>query len=686
MVIPMKSTRLLLIIAATTLQLPIQAQTPAGTGMDELLALLNTPIRGASKREQRLIDSPQAIEVITGQDIQTMGSTTLIDVLRSSTSLDLIESGSGSVVIGLRGIMQDGQPRTVQILVDGVPLYSAFAGPIDLDTIPLPIAAIDRIEIVRGPSSTLYGANAVAGVVAITTRQGGDKFEGRASVASGSHRAFRGGLSVGTTLKPISIQASYQGYSRQETGRRSPVLGTPASEKTTNDTDAVHGAAGLVSLSAKLPNGALTFSAGRATKRTGTEYFTYIAPETTTLRAGWQTSWTPTFSTEFRASSVEKKSTLAPNAPYAAVFADSRFLGDYPFFSAKTQQIEVQGNWNPSEVFHVVFGADTRKLKAEGPVKFIGLRSTETEETASGGFLSADYAITKALTLSAGLRAENESLGGSRMSPRAAMVWKAAENRVFRFGYYTSTRSPQIMESRVDFLNPTGLVAMPPLPPLPVLFAIRPNQSLAPEKIANFEFGYRESLGPVMVDLSVYRMTIKDQIETQALAPVITSTSLTLVEQFQNTSDATNSGAELSLSVAAGHGFTYGANVAYLNYERETEKAPLGKGFAYAPKTKASLWGKLASGPWKAYASLQYQSASTAEALKTAGPAAFQERDAFLQAQASGSYTFTTGLQLGVYGRNLCRDFTLQGASGLERPSRAYASPREFGFTLGWNF
>lgn len=152
------------------------AQTPAGPEDGrprDLIDLLNTPIVSASKRPQRLAESPQAIEVITRFQIQQMGAFRLQDVLRQAASVNLLEMEPQNVYAGVRGNLIEGYPKNIQVLIDGVPFYNNVRGAIDLDNLPIPIGLIDKIEIVRGPSSPLYGAGAVGGVIAISTRRSG---------------------------------------------------------------------------------------------------------------------------------------------------------------------------------------------------------------------------------------------------------------------------------------------------------------------------------------------------------------------------------------------------------------------------------------------------------------------------------------------------------------------------------
>ena len=153
--------------AGLTLGLAAQ-QAPLTVGVakqDALLDLLNTPVESASKRRQKSTESPQAIEVLTAEQIRASGVFRLIDALKLMTSVQVFEFGKDVARLTIRGTVANASMNNVQVLVDGVPLFNTetyYSVPFNL--IPIPLEAIERVEVVRGPSSSLYGANAQVGV------------------------------------------------------------------------------------------------------------------------------------------------------------------------------------------------------------------------------------------------------------------------------------------------------------------------------------------------------------------------------------------------------------------------------------------------------------------------------------------------------------------------------------------
>jgi vitamin B12 transporter len=123
---------------------------------------------------------PSSVSVVSGEQLRAEGITTVTDALRSVPGLSLVQTGSfgGTTSLFIRG----GESKYAKILVDGVPVNDA-GGAYDLST--LSVDNLDRIEIVRGPASVLYGSDAMAGVVQLFTRRGGEGLHGDASVRAG---------------------------------------------------------------------------------------------------------------------------------------------------------------------------------------------------------------------------------------------------------------------------------------------------------------------------------------------------------------------------------------------------------------------------------------------------------------------------------------------------------------------
>lgn len=143
-----------------------------GTGRDSgvvvELALssraLDAIVVTAARREQRLKDVTTTTELVSRREIERTGSSDIASVLSEQTGIQFTgghPSGSGVALEGL-------SDQRVLVLVDGVPLYGRIAGGLDLSRIPA--SAVERVEVVKGPQSTLYGNEAMGGVVNIITR------------------------------------------------------------------------------------------------------------------------------------------------------------------------------------------------------------------------------------------------------------------------------------------------------------------------------------------------------------------------------------------------------------------------------------------------------------------------------------------------------------------------------------
>lgn len=145
--------------------------------------LANVPVKSASKFEQTLEDIPASISLLTREDIRNYGHTTLVEVLRNMPGL-FLEENTRDVFLGTRGSIGGG----IQLLVNGIPQHPSqqktLSAP-EINRLNIPVAAIDRIEFIRGPMSVIYGNNAFFGVLNIITDQGAGQLT---RVAAGDHR------------------------------------------------------------------------------------------------------------------------------------------------------------------------------------------------------------------------------------------------------------------------------------------------------------------------------------------------------------------------------------------------------------------------------------------------------------------------------------------------------------------
>jgi vitamin B12 transporter len=171
-------------IAAALLLPAFALPTPARA--DAAATDLDTVLVTANRSEQRLADSLVPAQVIERADIERSQARDLIELLRGRAGIDVGNTGGRGKLssLFLRGTESD----HVLVLVDGVKMNSATAGMAAIQDLPL--AQIERIEIIRGPRSSLYGSEAIGGVIQVFTRGGREPgFSPYASVGGGSHAA-----------------------------------------------------------------------------------------------------------------------------------------------------------------------------------------------------------------------------------------------------------------------------------------------------------------------------------------------------------------------------------------------------------------------------------------------------------------------------------------------------------------
>ena len=154
----------------------LPAQEPADT------IELNPVVVTATRAPRPAADVPALVTVLSGADLRARGITTVFEALRDVPAAAVVQTGAfgGQTSLFLRG----GQSNYVKVLVDGVPLNQPGGA---FDFANLEIDNVDRIEVLRGPASVLYGSDAVTGVVQIFTRRGGGPGNGEMTLGGGTY-------------------------------------------------------------------------------------------------------------------------------------------------------------------------------------------------------------------------------------------------------------------------------------------------------------------------------------------------------------------------------------------------------------------------------------------------------------------------------------------------------------------
>lgn len=140
--------------------------------------LVNLEVTSVSKRGEPLSDAAAAVYVITREEILNSGARSLPDILRLAPNLQVAQITSNSFAITARGFNGPAASKLL-VLIDGRSVYTPYHSGVPWDIQDVLPEDIERIEVISGPGATLWGANAVNGVINIITRRAGDTHAAR---------------------------------------------------------------------------------------------------------------------------------------------------------------------------------------------------------------------------------------------------------------------------------------------------------------------------------------------------------------------------------------------------------------------------------------------------------------------------------------------------------------------------
>ncbi len=135
--------------------------------------LMQIDVTTVSRASERRIDAPAAVTVITAEDIRRYGVDTLADALKLADSVSVARFNGGSWAIATRGFSAITNNKLL-VMIDGRSVYTPLFGGVFWEAQHVPLPDLDRIEIIRGPAGTLWGPNAINGVVNIITKRASD--------------------------------------------------------------------------------------------------------------------------------------------------------------------------------------------------------------------------------------------------------------------------------------------------------------------------------------------------------------------------------------------------------------------------------------------------------------------------------------------------------------------------------
>jgi vitamin B12 transporter len=458
--------------------------------------LVVTATRGAG--ELRAV--PAATTVLRGEDLRARGILFVSDALREVPGVTLVQTGSYGAVQSL--FLRGGESDYVKVLLDGVPL-NAPGGSLNLAH--LTTDDLDRIEIVRGPASVLYGADAMSGVVQLFTRRGNPGVGGDAEARSGSFgaRDVRGRVSTGRGAVTLSASGSRFGsdgiYDFNNAYRNAVGSARLALDG---------GARGRVALTARLGDAIARFPtdfSGQPTDRNQrtTDVARALGLEATRTLSSRVTLTGTAFAQRLRAGFLDESDTAADTTGFG--FASTR--------RGTTQRrgADLRADWRaaPAVLLSIGSGLEREDERQDaitrsnfGTGAFADTTAFEADRTTRHAYTQL-LAERGALSVQAGARLDDNSAFGQFGTWRVGASWRPrAAWRVWG-ATGTAFKAPTFSELFAGSAFEVG------------------NPALTPERSRNIELGTEVALasGRASLGVTAFRQRFRDLIQYVSAAP-----------------------------------------------------------------------------------------------------------------------------------------------------------------------
>ena len=189
--------------------------------------LLHVDVLSANQKALRVSEAPSVIRVITANDFQEKGYRSVGEAISSVPGLYVYFDGV-NYIVNVRGITSGmrGLSRIIKVMIDNQPVQFAFSGANFLGEELIPIDAVERIEVILGPGSTLYGSDAFMGIINIVTKNGNDVNGGLVSLALGTENSrdmsYGANGVFGKKINSLEFFAALSGFGLNRTGLKIP--------------------------------------------------------------------------------------------------------------------------------------------------------------------------------------------------------------------------------------------------------------------------------------------------------------------------------------------------------------------------------------------------------------------------------------------------------------------------------
>ncbi len=447
------------------------------------VALTEIVVQGASRAPERIVEAPAAISVVPQEVLQNTSITGQAPLaLQAVPGADVVQSGVNDFNVNARGF-NSSLNRRVLVLQDGRDLAIAFLGSQEWNGMTQPLEDVGRLEMVRGPGSALYGANAFSGVVNITTPTAREVAGTKVTLAGGELETFRADLRQAGVFGADRFGYRFNaGYNRSDTYTRSRTLrnGSSLQEEYEPATDEpvppTTEARPLNGQGMEPLTGAPTGEREPLQNVYGSARLDYYMNNGAVLSAdggGAQVE------NEVFVTGIGRVQVLKAMKPYARLALAHDRYNIFGFWNSRTSidpqyslvsglpleersdifHIEGQSNLNfQGDRGRVVFGSSYRNTRVNTSGTLMDPANDDRSDDYYSAYGQVEYRLIPQLRLVGAGRVDDGTLFETQFSPKAALVYSPSEDHSFRVSVNRAFQTPNYSEFylRVPVAQPTA--------------------------------------------------------------------------------------------------------------------------------------------------------------------------------------------------------------------------------------
>src|SRR6266849_10616710 len=457
--------------------------------------LMNMQVTSVSKRTQKVADAAAAIFVITQEDIRRSGATSIPEALRLAPGLEVARIDQNKWAIGSRGFNGRFNNKLL-VLIDGRSVYTPLFSGVYWNVQDVMLEDVDRIEVIRGPGATLWGANAVDGVINVITKKAKATQSAVVTAGAGTEERAAGGVRYGGKLGDNSYFRAYTKY----------------------------------------------FNWGPSAYPSGmTAHDGWDA-----LRGGFRADWTPVGANSFtlqgdiyRSRFNETLTVASLSAPYSNTFPnDGKYSGgnilgrwnhtsegssislqmyydnttitDHSLFGDHQNilDIDFQHGFQVGDSQQFVWGLGYRSIRDKNDASFtVSLQPNQVTLNQFSTFLQDEISLVDSrLRLTLGSKFEHNEFTGFEIEPNARLLWNLTPNQSIWTAVSRAVRTPALTEEGLRLNSaviPPGTPSNPT--PLPAVVAVFGSHQFNSEDLLAYELGYRvQATSNLSLDLATF--------------------------------------------------------------------------------------------------------------------------------------------------------------------------------------